>query len=86
MTSQNLAKAADIAPIIEGLHGEQHPELTRVREIAQQLHTSDDAARSAELFTELRVVTNNYTLPDDACAAFTMTYEALQAADQEQSA
>ena len=86
MTSQNLAKAADLAPIIEGVHGAQHPELTRVREIAQDLRVSGDAARTSELFTELRSLTKNYALPDDVCEAFKMTYETLESADQEQSA
>lgn len=80
MTDQNLLIAAEYAPIIERVHGANHPELTRVREITEELQSSD-AARSAELFEELRTVTDNYAIPGDVCETFEATYQALSKAD-----
>ncbi|HLS34320.1 MAG TPA: hypothetical protein VK039_12085 [Brevibacterium sp.] len=81
MTDTNLVRAAELAPLIERVHGANHPELTRVREITLALQEPGSSARTAELFTELRTVTDNYTLPDGACEAFEGTYRAPEKAD-----
>ena len=61
-----------------------HPELTRVRELTLALQQQSDGGPGAtELFTQLRAVTENYALPDDACEAFEATYQALARADEE---
>ena len=81
MTTQHLRQAAKLAPIVERVHGANHPELTRVRELTEQLQKVDGTASESELFTELREVTKNYAVPADACEAFTATYESLRSAD-----
>ena len=86
MTDQNLARAAQFAPLIERVHGANHPELTRVREITLALQQPGNGARTTELFEELRTVTQNYALPDDACEAFETTYRALELADRDHAA
>lgn len=82
MTSQNLKTAAQLAPLIERVHGGHHPELTRVREITQELLQSGDSDRTSALFTELRAVTDNYAIPNNVCGAFEATYQALEQSDQ----
>ena len=79
MTDQHLTKAAELAPIIERVHGENHSEMTRVREITEALQRSDAAART-KLFAELRAVTDDYAIPGDVCETFEATYRALAAA------
>ncbi len=79
----DLSTAVELAPIIERVHGSHHPELTRVRELTQELAQSGDAATTANLFHQLRDVTHNYAVPSDGCEAFTATYEALKSADKE---
>lgn len=82
MMNQNLTQAAKLAPIVERVHGAHHPEMTRVREIAQELAVSG-AANAEELFRELRGVTGGYTIPDGVCEAFEATYISLARADRE---
>jgi regulator of cell morphogenesis and NO signaling len=82
MTNRHIEKAAQLAPIIERVHGEHHPELTRVRQIAEELQRSDDATNTITLFQELRTVTENYAIPNDVCEAFEATYRALERADK----
>ena len=84
MTSQHLTEAAKFAPLIERVHGEHHPELTRVRELTEQLQDADSPETAAELFAELRSVTSNYKVPSDGCEAYQATYHALERADAEQ--
>lgn len=86
MTDQNLARAAELASLIERVHGATHPELTRVRQITLALQQSGNETRTIELFNELRTLTQNYALPDDACEAFEATYQALERADRQHAA
>ena len=78
-----LAQALELAPLIERVHGANHPELTRVRELTEEISRSTDPATITRLFGELRSVTDDYRVPDDGCEAFQGTYEALRAADEE---
>lgn len=80
MSNQDLKHVIRLAPIIERVHGKNHPELTTVREIVEKF-AGADSARTTELFTQLRDVTDNYTVPDDGCEAFEETYQALARAD-----
>lgn len=86
MKNPYIDQAAELAPLIERVHGEHHPELTRVRELTEAIVATDDRGELTELFTELRTVTSDYTLPADACEAYTGAYENLKAADEALSA
>jgi regulator of cell morphogenesis and NO signaling len=79
--NEHVSYALRLAPVIERVHGAGHPELTRVRELTQQLAQSADATETANLFRELREVTSDFVIPGDACEAFTSTYQSLEAAD-----
>lgn len=83
--NENLATAAQLAPILVRVHGTNHPELTQVRDLTEQLTKSTDAGTIASLFAQLREVTDSYTVPSDGCEAYVSTYEALQAADAAQA-
>lgn len=78
-----LARALELAPIIERVHGSGHSELTRVRELTEQISGSTEPEATSALFQQLREVTNNYALPEDACEAFQETYASLEAAEAE---
>lgn len=86
MTNQNLATAAQLAPIVERVHGAHHPELTRVRQLTMQLQQPANADRAGEIYQELRAVTSNYAIPSDVCEAFVATYQALEQADRARAA
>lgn len=82
MQNPHIDQAAELAPLIERVHGANHPELSRVRELTEEIVATDDSERLGELFAELRTVTNDYALPGDACEAYTGTYQSLKAADE----
>lgn len=86
MTNRYLEKAAQLAPIVEHVHGTHHPELTRVRQIIEELQSREDTATTLPLFQELRAVTENYAIPSGVCEAFEATYDALKRADQQLTA
>lgn len=79
--NDHISTALRLTPVIERVHGAHHPELTRVRELTEQIAGANDAAEIDNLFGELRDITHNFALPKGACEAFTATYTALQSAD-----
>lgn len=86
MTTETLAPALEYASLIERVHGENHPELTRVRELVDQIRTAGPATDLTPVFTELRTVTHDYAIPGDVCETFEAVYESLQRADAELTA
>ena len=68
-------------------HGQSHPEAFDVRKLFQAIQEKVNNQDSEKLdldaeFTELRKVTNNYTIPGDVCQTFAATYRMLQEADK----
>ncbi|SFC65697.1 regulator of cell morphogenesis and NO signaling [Alkalibacterium subtropicum] len=68
-------------------HGKNHPEVFRVPELFQTMNekVKDSGSDKPDLndeFTELREVTSQYALPDDACETYEAVCEMLsEAAD-----
>ncbi|WP_462421676.1 hypothetical protein [Salinicoccus sp. Marseille-QA3877] len=72
-------------PIVARVHGENHPELTVVRDIFADMNVKIRSEEDADLtseFKSLREVTSNYEVPADGCEAYTETYELLEEADK----
>lgn len=78
---QRAYRQSHRAGFIERVHGEHHPELTRVREITEELQSLDNTTHTMVFFQELRTVTKNYAIPNDVCDAFETTYHAPERAD-----
>lgn len=83
--NENIATAAKLAPILERVHGTNHPELSRVRELTEQLAEATSADMITGIFDQMRDATINYAVPSDGCEAYVSTYEALAAADSAHS-
>ncbi|ALV22179.1 hypothetical protein [Carnobacterium antarcticum] len=68
-------------------HGKNHPEAFEVRELFSEIKEKIQIAGStkpnldAEL-TQLREVTNNYTIPGDVCGTYAAVYNMLSETDQ----
>lgn len=68
-------------------HGNNHPEVFRVRELFELMHSKVKNTRLkpadlVEEFKEMRVVTNNYTTPSDACKTYKAVYTMLKESDE----
>lgn len=77
-----LAQAVRLAPVVEKVHGAHHPELIRVHELTRALAATTDDTRIAGYYSELRQVTDNYTIPADACEGLESHYRALEESEQ----
>lgn len=80
MTNQNLDQALTLVPVVERVHGKNHPESVHVRELVEKFGAD---GHDAATWQEVRTVTKNYAVPDDACEGFTGYYAALRRADTE---
>lgn len=78
MKEETIQTLDKILPVVERVHGEHHPELHQVAELYNKLK----AAPSAEVFRELRKVTENYAIPEDACPTYAKTYQLLEELDE----
>lgn len=68
-----------ILPVVDRVHGEHHPELHQVLKLYHQIKEE----QKAEYFEELRQVTSNYSVPEDACPTYAKAYTFLDMLDQE---
>lgn len=65
-------------------HGQHHPEVFKVRAIYKDIqnkinHNQYDLTNE---FSQLRITTNDYFIPNDVCGTFKATYEMLKAFDE----
>ncbi|MDD3867364.1 MAG: iron-sulfur cluster repair di-iron protein, ric [Eubacteriales bacterium] len=74
-------------PVVDRVHGENHPEFHVVRQLFEAISDqaasagSDDINLSDE-FSRLREVTGDYTVPDDVCESYEAVYSMLSELDQ----
>ena len=77
MSDQALAKALELAPIIERVHGEHHPELTRVRELTEQVAAAGPEGDVKGLFAELRTVYDGPVVQTQDLTVINITRQAV---------
>lgn len=65
-------------------HGNNHPEVFDVRKVYETIQHKirDNNLDLSNEFSELRALTKDYTIPDDACETFTKTYQLLKRFDE----
>ena len=78
-------------PIVAKVHGDHHPEFHEVKGLfdaisAKILQTEPNKLDLKEEFTQLRKVTDNYTVPDDVCETYEAVYNMLSELDKAYSA
>lgn len=83
----NFKTLVQYVPIVARVHGDNHPEFLEVRKFFDVIikKTKEAGAERPELneeFTELREITNNYTVPDDVCESYEAVYNMLAEVDK----
>ncbi|NLJ72154.1 MAG: iron-sulfur cluster repair di-iron protein, ric [Syntrophomonadaceae bacterium] len=74
-------------PVLVRVHGEAHPELASVLEVFKKINKAANEKNLDELelranFQKLREITQDYSLPSDACETYIETYNMLARADK----
>lgn len=83
---QNLEKLELYVPVVERVHGGSHPEFHDVRKLFDEIIAKIKKAGPGkpELdneFSQLREITNNYTVPEDVCESYEAVYLMLAELD-----
>lgn len=83
---KNFDRLNQFTPIVARVHGDNHPEFREVRELWDSIYkkTETSGSEKPELdaeFTQLREVTDNYTVPSDVCESYEAVYNMLEEVD-----
>lgn len=86
--AKNYADDLDLyTTAITRAHGKSHPEAFEVRELYEGIQekvteTDTDKPNLDEEFTQLRNITDNYTIPGDVCETYAAVYNMLAELDE----
>lgn len=83
---ENFEKLDQFTPVVDRVHGSNHPEFHEVKDIWFQINDKTEEAGSdkPELDTEfsrLREITSNYEVPGDVCETYEAVYNMLEEVD-----
>lgn len=84
---QYLKVLKQYVPIVDRVHGFNHPEFHEVRKIFEAMVNSIDQAGAThpllqEQFAALRNITQNYRVPQDVCESYEAVYRMLSELDE----
>ena len=87
VVEENFSKLDLYTNAITRAHGKNHPEAFEVRELFEAMNAKvkETGTNKPDLdaeFTQLRNVTDNYTIPGDVCETYAGTYNMLSEADK----
>ncbi|MFA7075425.1 MAG: hypothetical protein WC152_01965 [Candidatus Izemoplasmatales bacterium] len=82
---KNLVLLSQYVPIVNRVHGKNHKEFAKVKEIFYQINEkiSNQIFNLDDEFKHLRVTTNNYSVPSDVCESYEAVYNMLKQLDLE---
>ncbi|MCA9766074.1 MAG: iron-sulfur cluster repair di-iron protein, ric [Carnobacterium sp.] len=85
--AKHLKRLEQFTPIVERVHGKNHPEFFKVHALFNQLNSKlqETEGRNVDLheeFEQLREITNQYDIPDDVCESYEAVYTMLEDLDK----
>ena len=85
--AKHLQTLKQYVPIVARVHGKNHPEFHDVNTLFDALakkikEAGSEAPELHEEFGRLREITNNYSVPGDACESYEAVYNMLAELDQ----
>ncbi|MDD4113819.1 MAG: iron-sulfur cluster repair di-iron protein, ric [Herbinix sp.] len=83
----NLKRLEQYVPVVDRVHGNNHPEFHRVRDLFEVINQKSKKAGADKLelaneFNRLREITDNYSVPDDVCESYEAVYNMLSELDK----
>jgi len=73
-------------PIVDRVHGAHHPEFHEVKRLFELIYNKTKKNDKKPLIDEelksLRLITNNYEIPNDVCETYEAVYQMLKEIDQ----
>ncbi|NLZ82757.1 MAG: iron-sulfur cluster repair di-iron protein, ric [Clostridiales bacterium] len=83
----NFKRLEQYVPIVDRVHGDNHPEFHEVRKVFEDIIRKSKEAgvekpELKEAFSQLRQITNNYEVPGDVCESYEAVYNMLEEVDK----
>lgn len=83
---KNLNTLGQYVPVVDRVHGENHPEFHDVRKVFNEINqkakrAGDNKVNLDNEFKQLREITDNYTVPGDVCESYEAVYNMLSELD-----
>ena len=83
----NLKRLEQYVPVVDRVHGTNHPEFHHVRDLFEVINQKSKKAGADKLelaneFNRLREITDNYSVPDDVCESYEAVYNMLSELDK----
>jgi len=87
VAERNFKKLKLFVPVVDRVHGANHPEFHDVRRLFDEINrkTKEAGAEKPDLdneFKQLRELTGNYTVPGDVCESYEAVYHMLAEVDE----
>lgn len=84
---RNFERLEQFTPIVDRVHGENHPEFHEVKDLWEAIYEKTQATDMEKPnldkeFTQLRAITDNYTVPNDVCESYEAVYNMLEEVDK----
>lgn len=84
---QNLGRLEQYVPIVAKVHGGSHPEFHNVKKVFDEINKKIKNGELENLkldneFSQLRQITDNYTVPGDVCESYEAVYNMLEKLDK----
>jgi regulator of cell morphogenesis and NO signaling len=86
-TKQYFKKLTLFVPVVERVHGGNHPKFHDVRKLFDEINAKvkKSGSEKPDLYDELRQlreITNNYAVPGDVCESYEAVYNMLSEIDK----
>src|SRR5690625_2446196 len=84
---RNFERLEQFTQIVDRDQGENHPEFNEVKDLWEMTYEKSQASDTEkpeldEEFTQVRAVTDNYTVPGDVCESYEAVYNMLEEVDE----
>lgn len=84
VVEKNFKTLDQYVPIVAKVHGGTHPEFHDVKELYDEINEKVKMSENPDLdneFSEIRRITDNYTIPLDVCESYEAVYKMLEEVD-----
>ncbi|NLW42508.1 MAG: iron-sulfur cluster repair di-iron protein, ric [Tissierellia bacterium] len=84
VVEKNFKTLDQYVPIVAKVHGGTHPEFHDVKKLYDEINEKVKMSENPDLdneFSEIRRITDNYTIPLDVCESYEAVYKMLEEVD-----
>lgn len=74
----NIQKLLEILPVLERVHGKEHPEIIEVKKLTYSFIANVFNENRVAIFKEIYNTTNGFEVPNGTCETYELSYKLLK--------